>query len=285
MISVFCQLEERLLNPLFEVFDGGDFVLTSWKDVEEPLSIAEIFLEDPGKTAEAEDALRKALQVIGSNAVPAVRTIPDEDWKFSYRRFFHTDVISQRLVVRPPWEEFQPAPGQSVLTLDPGMAFGTGRHETTRTCLEFIDELAVEGCRTSLLDMGTGSGILAIAACKLGFEKVDAFDNDPDAVSVAMENASLNNVKIGFEVSDLEKNEKKADVVVANILAPVLIEYAAEIAYSVNRTPSARLILSGILATEYRNVAAAFERHGFEEMYSALSGEWLSGIFRRAAGR
>ena len=192
MTVVSCSVDERYVNPLFEVFDGGDFVLTSYRDVEETSATMQIFLPDPADAPRAAEALVAAGRIVGLELAPVTGTIPDEDWKFSYRKHFKVEVISPRLVVRPPWESVAPAPGQKVLTLDPGIAFGTGQHPTTRACLDAIDALAAEDAGRTFLDVGCGSGILAIAAALEGFCEVRGFDNDPDAVRNANENAAAN---------------------------------------------------------------------------------------------
>ncbi|MBQ6915980.1 MAG: 50S ribosomal protein L11 methyltransferase, partial [Kiritimatiellae bacterium] len=139
MNKVYCSIAERFVNPLFEVFDGGDFVLSSYRDVEESLTQIQIYFPDPeppknvaDDIAEAKRRLSDALAIVGAEAAIEVGTIPDEDWKLSYRRHFTTERIGSRLVVRPPWE---PMPAEGVVvTLDPGLSFGTGKHETTRAC-------------------------------------------------------------------------------------------------------------------------------------------------------
>ena len=147
MTCVYCSLDEQYVNPLFEVFDGGDFVLSSYRDVEEDSTTMQIFFpeaegDDGATRAAAMDALRSAMDIVGVSAEIKVRTFPDEDWTLSYRLHFKITEISSRLVVVPTWESHEPAAGQAVLKMDPGMAFGTGKHETTRACLEYIDELS-----------------------------------------------------------------------------------------------------------------------------------------------
>ena len=161
------------------------------------------------------------------------------------------------------------------------MSFGTGNHATTQACLQFLDTLATADTCRSVLDMGCGSGILAIAARQLGFEQVAGFDNDLDAVAIAKENAADNGAGVVVEVCDLAQNTRRADIVVANILAPVLIEHAVAIAAAVNVGPQGALILSGILDTQYAAVRAAYEVQGFAEQRSLLIGEWRSGWFAR----
>ena len=281
MTVVSCSVDERYVNPLFEVFDGGDFVLTSYRDVEETSATMQIFLPDPADAPRAAEALAAAGRIVGLELAPETGTIPDEDWKLSYRKHFKTEVISPRLVVRPPWEAVTPAPGQKVLTLDPGIAFGTGQHPTTRACLDAIDALAVEGTDRSFLDVGCGSGILSIAAALEGFRDVHGFDNDPDAVRNANENAEANGLGALFSDGDLSVpgTATPADVVAANVLAPVLVRFAREVGALVN--PGGRLILSGILDEQYDEVRAAYAALGFTELSNRLIGEWRTGLFTK----
>ena len=281
MTVVSCSIDERYVNPLFEVFDGGDFVLTSYRDVEETSATMQIFLPDPSDAPRAAEALVAAGRIVGLDLAPVTGTIPDEDWKLSYRKHFKVEVISPRLVVRPPWEAVTPVPGQKVLTLDPGIAFGTGQHPTTRACLDAIDALAEENADRTFLDVGCGSGILSIAAALEGFRDVRGFDNDPDAVRNANENAEANGLGALFSDGDLSVpgTAAPADVVAANVLAPVLVRFAREVGAFVN--PGGRLILSGILDEQYGEVRDAYAALGFAEISSRLIGEWRTGLFFR----
>ena len=289
MTCVYCSLAEQYVNPLFEVFDGGDFVLSSSRDVEDSATEMAIYFEEADRADEAKRLLADAMALVGAAAEIRVRDVPDEDWKFSYRRHFKTEIISPRLAIVPEWESFEPAEGQQVVKLDPGLAFGTGKHETTRTCLAFVDALASDGsvdpATASFLDVGTGSGILAIAARKLGFADVRGFDLDPEAVKVANESATLNGVSIPFFRGDLSGimpgNPAIApgDVVAANVLGPVLIRFADQVSALVK--PGGRIVLSGILETLYADVKAAYEARGFRELSAVTLGEWRTGLFRR----
>ena len=286
MTCVYCSLAEQYVNPLFEVFDGGDFVLSSYRDVEDASTTMQIFFpEEEGDggavRAEAVSALRTALDIVGVEAEIEVRTFPDEDWTLSYRLHFKTTEISPRLVIVPTWEDCTPADGQAVLRMDPGMAFGTGNHATTRACLEYIAE---EEAKSSFLDVGCGSGILAVAAKLLGFVDVCGFDLDPDAVQVAKETAALNGVEVPFFRGDLSGHLQgnpeipSADFVVANVLGPVLIRFADRIAPLVNK--GGTIVLSGILDELYSEVREKYESLGFTEVSSKLVGEWRTGLFR-----
>ena len=288
MNKVFCSVEEKYVDPLFEVFDGGDFVLSSYRDVEESSTTMQIFFPEPegdcGATrAAAVSALRAALDIVGVSVDIQVRTFPDEDWTLSYRLHFKTTEISPRLVVVPAWERHEPAPGQAALRIDPGMAFGTGNHATTRACLEYIAETEVT---QSFLDVGCGSGILAVAAKLLGFGEVRGFDLDADAVQVAMETAAGNNVSVPFFRGDLSGHMQgnpevePADFVAANVLGPVLIRFAERIASLVN--PGGRIILSGILDDLYPEVKERYESLGLREESSKIIGEWRTGLFAKA---
>jgi len=187
----------------------------------------------------------------------------------------------------PVWEResFQVPEGEEVLWLDPGLAFGTGNHETTRLCVERLVECAErQGVTGRVVDAGCGSGILALSAAKLGFRDVSGFDNDPEAVRVSEENAALNGLasQVKFLVGDLRSGFQQgpATVLMANILANVLILFRRELVAAV--APGGTLILSGILAPESGQVRAAFEEvaPGWA-MDSRVMGEWSDVVLRR----
>ena len=293
MTKVSCLVEERFVNPLFEVFDGGDLILSSYRDVEAPLAEMRIFLEAADQVPAAKTALGQALEVVGVEAEIAEAEIPDEDWKFAYRRHFKTELVSPRILVQPEWENV------AVIRFDPGMAFGTGKHETTKACLKYIDELApkvdcqlsIADCQESstlnsqpsFLDMGCGSGILSIAAAKLGYGPVAGFDVDQEAVDASVENAAKNGVKVDFFKFALGRADKggspvgPADLVAANILGPLLIRFADEIVPYVKR----HLIVSGILTELYPEVLATYEARGLRELGRKTIGEWTTGLLEK----
>ena len=156
MTFVSCSIPEQFVNPLFEVFDGGDFILSSYRDIEEDFTRMRIYFEDPSQAEGARACLKAAMDVVGVDAPIETGDIPDEDWKLAYRRHFKIEEIGKRLVVVPEWEvqDFRRKTTDAkrqMVVLDPGMAFGTGKHETTHACLEYIDELCPVD---SFLDMG-----------------------------------------------------------------------------------------------------------------------------------
>jgi len=171
-------------------------------------------------------------------------------------------------------------PGQKVLEINPGMSFGTGQHATTNYCLKCIDRFA--GQKKSLLDAGCGSGILAIAGALLDYGPIDAFDFDPEAVTVSAENASLNHVaeKISLSVgnaADWQGRKEKYDLVCANILGHLLIAFRFNIVSWV--APDGVLVLSGILDRDFDKVSAAFAEVGMKEVERFKDKDWTSGIF------
>ncbi len=296
MTVVACSVDERYVNPLFEVFDGGDFILSSYRDVEDSRTTMQIFVPEAADAPRAAAALVAAGEIVGLALAPETGEIPDEDWKLSYRKHFKTERISPRLAIVPEWEveAFRAREGATaprMLVLDPGMAFGTGQHATTHACLEYIDALAAENADRSFLDVGCGSGILAIAAKLEGFRDVAGFDIDPDAVENANENAAKNGLAdaVRFVRGDLcnkstlpgvhRTGDRAFDVVAANVLGPVLVRFADQIAPLV--APGGLIILSGILEEVYPEVHAAYVARGFREVSSRLIGEWRTGLFHK----
>jgi ribosomal protein L11 methyltransferase len=222
---------------------------------------------------------------VGLVGDPVQRSMGDADWRDSYKAHFHAWQFG-RLHWVPVWERanFKLPAGDAVLWLDPGMAFGTGNHETTRLCVERLVTLAaacrlegVDVARQRVIDAGCGSGILALSAALLGYRDVAGFDNDLEAVRVSEENAALNGLagKVKFRLGDLVTGfaEGPGDVVFANILANVLIEYARELTAAV--APGGSLILSGILAVEVDQVKAAFAAVAPDwRQESRVMGDW-----------
>ena len=280
--SVYCvtaTLPPETAGALFEIIDSDGFTPTSWHDVESGVCRVSLFPDEPGGVARAQAALLAAAVLLGVTVEPAITSVAPADWAESWKRFFHVEKISDRVVVRPSWETYTAQPGERVITLDPGLSFGTGKHATTQACLRFLDRLAAEDVRRSVLDMGCGSGILAIGAKLLGFGDVRGFDNDPDCMRVSEENAALNGVSIPFALDDLSHAHVPADIVVANILAPVLIQFAPQVAASLAAGPRARLVVSGILDEQYAAVRAAYEAQGLRQLDTLLIENWRSGLF------
>ncbi len=276
---VTASLPPTVAETLFELIDSNGFTPTSWHDLESGVSRVYLFPDNERDVERATHALIATARLLGVEVTPEVVWVAQADWAESWKRFFHVEKVSERVVVRPSWEEYTSASGECVITLDPGLSFGTGKHATTRACLILLDRLARENPCRSVLDMGCGSGILAIGALLLGFTDVRAFDNDPECIKVTNENAAINRVTLPVYLADLTAPHPAAEIVVANILAPVLIEFAPQVAASLRPGGQSRLILSGILDTQYSAVRTAYEAQGLNEIDSILLENWRSGLF------
>lgn len=222
----------------------------------------------------------------GQGSASVIRPVAVEDWAESWKKHFHARRVSKRIIVRPPWEAYRPAAGEWVIVMEPGMSFGTGEHETTQACLQLLDQLQGEFPAAAVLDIGCGTGVLAIAAAMLGFPRVLAIDNDPAAVRVTLANAALNGVgeRVSARAADVQtwRPEAAYDLVLANLLAGLLIENAGRVSAPLADGPDSRLVLSGILTAQYAEVRAAYERLAFQEVRALVLNDWTTGCFRRA---
>jgi ribosomal protein L11 methyltransferase len=220
---------------------------------------------------------------LGSGKI-TVAKVKREDWAESWKRHFHPQEIGGALLIKPSWSKKKPRKNQAVVILDPGLSFGTGQHPTTSFCLqEIVRCRGSKTTRASFLDIGTGSGILAIAAAKLGFAPVQAFDFDPEAVRVARENARKNQVDSilkptrGDVTKQPLKPARQYDLVCANLISNLLI---AERQRIVNRMKcDGTLVLAGILAAEFAEVERAFADTGLNLVTKRTENEWCSGSF------
>ena len=200
-----------------------------------------------------------------------------DDWDRRWRSFHRPLVLDSRLVVRPPWEE---AIGAEIeIVIDPGQAFGTGAHATTRLCLEMMLSLSADG---GFLDLGCGSGVLAIAAARLGWDPVVALDYDPASVEAAVDNALVNGVAVSVSRYDLRSDPVvSAPVVAANLLRPLLLAWCGRLAGVSPASLPEVVIASGLLVGEADEVAGAFGRLGLAESERRESGEWAALLLQR----
>ena len=206
--------------------------------------------------------------------------IQDEDWANNWKQYFHPEKIGERIVVKPSWEDYTPINDEIVIELDPGMAFGTGTHATTSMCIQLLEEYIKPGMK--VFDVGTGSGILAIAAAKLGAGEIQAADYDPVAVEVAKENIAENkeNGHIAIFQSDLLKNMTgSADVIIANIIADIIIRMFDDVDTKLN--PLGVILTRGIIADRIPEVIEKAERQGFVVDKMNEKAGWAAIIFRR----
>ncbi len=235
-------------------------------------------------------ALRAGLRSIhacgldtGTGRVQA-RRIRREDWAESWKRHFKPQEIGRALLIKPSWSRRKPRPNQAVVVLDPGLSFGTGQHPTTSFCLEQLVRSRQQGETQSFLDLGTGSGILAIAGASIGYHPVNAFDFDLAAVRIAKGNATRNGVAdrvrvVGRDLTRLAfHSREKFDVVCANLTADLLVNQRRRI---LNRlAPGGVVILAGILRSQFGNVRKAYASEGMKLVSSRIGGEWRSGAFQ-----
>ena len=222
---------------------------------------------------------------------PEVRAVPlrwrmlkERNWNSSWRRFFSPQRVGQAFLVAPPWTKPAPLNGRHLITIEPGMAFGTGTHATTRGCMLFIERVtrALHGKAVTALDVGTGSGILAIALAKLGAARVWALDNDPIALNVARENVQRNAVaqRVYLSRSPLRRVRRLFPVVVANLTADTIRGLAAPLAKRV--APKGFLILAGILQPQAKDVLLYFRSNGFRLLKQKREKEWVTLLLKRA---
>lgn len=206
--------------------------------------------------------------------------LPDEDWNEAWKESFKTFHLGRNIVVKPDWASYTPNSGEMVITIAPKMAFGTGHHETTQLILMMLEKYLKAD--QSLLDAGTGSGILAIYAAILGANPVIAFDNDDVATENALENAALNGVagKISCFTGELkDAGEQQFDIIVANINRSVLLDLAPRFSGYLNK--NGRLILSGLLVTDEDVIMEAYKKHGWTLIQKEQRKEWMALVLGR----
>lgn len=217
----------------------------------------------------------------------AQKVLPGEDWSETWKSFFKPLIVGKNIVIKPTWEPYEPKPGQVLIEIDPGRAFGTGKHPSTALCLEILERILSESSRekmdsvTSVLDVGTGSGILGIAAARLGARRVLGLDLDPEALKVAEENLLRNGVEGIMSVSSipLHRLSDTYDLVIANLTAPVITQMAASLASCVS--PQKWLVLSGILNEQMEEVVKSFRAHYFNKIKSWTMEEWRAILLKR----
>ncbi len=279
--------EAPVTMVLSEFFKQG---VASYTHIETARTRVSVWLPDRRQiTAAALQDLKTSIQTRAGRAAKLLRArisvsrVRDEDWAESWKRHFKVLEIGSKLLISPPWIRRRPKPGQTMLVLNPGLSFGTGQHPTTAFCLEQIVRRRALGSSQSFLDIGTGSGILALAAARLGYGPVVAFDFDPDAIRCARANAQANKLSrvvrpVLGDVRQLSLSPgRRYSLVCANLISDLLIAKIDLISAQV--APDGVLVLAGILRREFDTVVAACEAQRLKRVACRSVGEWRSGTF------
>ena len=271
VISVMCMVDNGLMIEDYSDVDGildgvyGDLIDESILEADRTKAAVSVFIPIVKSPGESEHYIKNRLTDLGVKFEITHEGVCEEDWANSWKQYYKPIKTGKRLVIVPVWEEYEPDAGEVTVLMDPGMAFGTGTHETTRLCAGLLEKYLEDGC--SVLDVGCGSGILAISASKLGAGKCFACDIDPVAIEVALENTELNHTdNVECAVSDLLKQVKKTeggyDIVVANIVADVIIRLAPDVGEYLAK--NGVFIVSGIIQERADEVKNALDIAGYK---------------------
>ncbi len=261
----------------------GDLIDESILNADKTVASVSVYIPAERSLAECVAFLRERFAADGLEPIKFETVgVCEEDWANSWKAYYKPLRIGERLVIVPAWEKFDAAPEDLVVRMDPGMAFGTGTHETTRLVIGMLEKYTQKGCR--MLDVGTGSGILAICASKLGAGECFAYDIDPMAVRVANENikdSGLSNIHC--EVSDLLKSADRSrpyDLICANLVADIVIRMIPDLAPFMDENTV--LLASGIITERSADVIACFEKHGYRIVEQPVDNGWCALAVQKA---
>jgi ribosomal protein L11 methyltransferase len=273
------------VEPGYELVDEG---LRARIDPNQPATVrAYVPALDPAAAQQAASTVAEALghlQAFDLRPIGELRTrlVDEADWASAWKEHFHTLHLGRRVVIKPSWRQYHRRPGDVVIDLDPGMAFGTGLHPTTRLCIEALEEVASRGPLGRTLDLGCGSGILSIAAVKLGATRALGLDIDPIAIGATLANARHNRVgrRIRAREGSIPSDEGPFDLVLANLISGVLIEIAEDLAAEV--VSGGTLIASGIFIDREPATRQALEAAGFVIEGRRHETDWVALVAVRA---
>ena len=278
------KVSEECENPLSAFIDINFPDNIGWvfeQSVDSDVSVCKLFLQNYPNPEDLHSKLEiffLNLKEFGINTGPAVFSVTEyneQDWIETWKSKFTTFIVGDRLIVKPVWENYEPGDNQVMIEYEPGMAFGTGNHPTTKSCLEVLVRFA--GKYNSVIDIGCGSGILSVAAVKLGAKQVKAFDFDPLAVKHAVDMAVKNKVNDQITINQLNITdftpEKTYDLVLANLFAELLIEHACKICSCVK--PGGLIAITGILFSKADNVRKTYLDLGMNIINSFSEKEWF----------
>ena len=263
MVSNYLQIEDYSDIDLKTCY--GDLIDEAILNADKTVAYVSVYQSVDGGVADTLVFLRERFDSLGIKAEISVSGVNEEDWANSWKAYYTPIKIGEKIVIVPAWEKYSASPEEIVVRMDPGMAFGTGTHETTRLVIKLLEKYVKNGARVA--DVGCGSGILAICASKLGAGECKAYDIDPVAVKVANENikdSGLTNVTC--EVSDLLKQVDRSggayDVICANIVADIIIRMMPDVGALMDE--NSVILASGIIVERSEDVISGFEQHGFK---------------------
>lgn len=254
----------------------GDLIDESILTADRTHGSVSLFVPQEKSVAEAVAFLRERFAALGIGTEISTEGMREEDWAESWKQYYHPIPLG-RVTIVPAWQEYTPKPGEAIIRMDPGMAFGTGTHETTRLVMRMMQHCLREGDR--VLDLGCGSGILSLCASKLGASFCAAYDIDPVAVRVAEDNIRADgaqNIVCGQSdlLAGVDTTGGGYDFVLANIVADIILRLLPDVGRYMN--PGARMILSGIIAPRAEEVRAAARENGFRILEEEQENDWLA---------
>ena len=274
MVSNYLQIEDYSDIDLKTCY--GDLIDEAILNADKTVASVLVYLSVDGSTNDTLAFLRERFSELSIDATITVSGVNEEDWANSWKEYYKPIKIGEKIVIVPAWEKYTQQEGEIIVRMDPGMAFGTGTHETTRLVIKLLEKYIKDDMRVA--DVGCGSGILAICASKLGAKECKAYDIDPVAVKVANENikdSGLTNVTC--EVSDLLRQVDKSepyDVICANIVADIIIRMMPDVGAFMNE--SSVILASGIIIERSQDVISAFEAHGFKIVERVDENGWCA---------
>ena len=280
MISNYLQIEDYSDIDLKTCY--GDLIDESILNADKTVASVSVYLPADSGVADTLSFIKERLTTLNIDGKISVSGVCEEDWANSWKAYYKPIEIGERIVIVPAWEKYDAPEDKLVVRMDPGMAFGTGSHETTRLVIGLLEKYIKEGQR--VLDVGCGSGILAICAAKLGAKECKAYDIDPVAVKVARENISdsgLDNVTC--DVSDLLRGvDKKGgayDVICANIVADIIIRMTPDVGELMNE--NSVILASGIICERADDVISCFDQNGFAVVDKAEENGWCALVVKK----
>lgn len=281
LIAIMSMISNNLMIEDFSDVDlktcYGDLIDESILNADKTIASVSVFIPVDRSYQEALSFLKERCEDASVDAKIEVVGVNEEDWANSWKDYYKPIRIGERIVIVPAWEKYEKQPDDIIVTMDPGMAFGTGTHETTRLVIKLLEKYACKGQR--MLDVGCGSGILAICASKLGAKECRAYDIDEVAVRVAEDNILTNHCEnVTCEQSDLLKSVEleggQYDLITANIVADIIIRMIPDVGRYMK--DDAVLLASGIIAPRANDVITAFESAGFKIVETETDNDWCA---------